>query len=289
MARQRDEEFDPWAADPYMPASVDQTQLGSFGVPINSQNPAGYQDLSYWQSRHDEGLPGAPSVDDIFDTATGQLKPGWKRTAKGYEFVGGQTAAPPPPQAYEPYPTTYPTYTGGGGGMSYQAPERRPLAALNYPQFSGPTFAAPKPFTYEDFTLPTLEEAQNEPGFDYALKQGIKAYENSKAYLGTYRSGGTIKGLNDYARNMATQNYDKVFDRKAQTYDRNRSNAADAYATNYGISRDVFDRNYTSAKDTYAPKAREAELNFARDWDVYAYEGDDDYRRWKALVDANAP
>jgi len=73
-----------------------------------------------------------------------------------------------------------------------------------------------------------------------------------------------------------------------ENYDRNRNNAADSYATNYGISRDVFDRNYTAAKDAYAPQARARELEFARDWDVYAYEGDDDYRRWKAVIDANS-
>jgi hypothetical protein len=218
--------------------------------------------------------------------------------------------APKPPQMTTPEASPLPTgdYTppgGYGGDGGYQAPERRPLRALNYPQFNAERMGAPTPFSYdpfayESFQAPTIGEAQQEPGFDYALQQGIKAYENSKAYLGTYKSGGTIKGLNDYARNMANQNYSQVFDRKAQTYDRNRGNAygqwsanrdnaADAYATNYGISRDVFDRNYTAAKDEYAPKARSSELEFARDWDQYAYEGDDEYRRWKAQIDANTP
>ncbi len=193
---------------------------------------------------------------------------------------------------------------GPGGLPSYQPPVRTPLGALNYPAFNAPQFAAPSPFAfdqfaYEDFKAPTIAEAQAEPGFEYALNQGLKAYENSRAYLGTYKSGSTIKGLNDYARNMASQNYNQVFERQGQTYDRNRANAfgtyqanrgnaADAYATNYGISRDVFDRNYQGAKDTYAGRAREAELNFAREWDQYAYEGDDAYRRWLALVNANS-
>ncbi len=162
------------------------------------------------------------------------------------------------------------------------------LEPLNYPQFNAPTFTAPAPFSYADFQAPTLQQAQNEPGFQFALEQGLKAMENSKAYQGTYRSGGTIKGLNDYARNAANQNYNDVFRRSGETYDRNRSNAADIYSTNYGVSRDVFDRNYQAAKDTYAPQARAAELNFSRNWDQYAYEGDDAYRRWKAQIDAAA-
>jgi hypothetical protein len=171
---------------------------------------------------------------------------------------------------------------------SYQPPPRTPLAALNYPTLNLPRWEAPPAFTHPDFRAPTQAEAEAEPGFDYALKQGIKAYENSKAYTGTYRGGATIKGINDYARNMANQNYGQVFERAGQTYDRNRGNAAQNYMTNYGVSRDVFDRNYGAAKDEYAPRARAAELQYGRDWDMFAYEGDDAYRRWKALIDANS-
>lgn len=291
---QWEDDFDPYEPPPQPDPPV---QLGSFGVPENGGNKAGYMDLSYYQSRHDQGLPGAPSYEDMVDE-NGQLRPGWARTAKGYEYLGtplAQTPAGPSGPAPDPW---------GGGGGSYMPPQRRTLASLNMPAFNAPRFEAPAPFSFdpfsfESFTAPTLQEAQNEPGFDYALQQGLKAMENSKAYLGTYRTGGTIKGLNDYARNMANQNYNEVFRRKGETYDRNRGNAfgnwsanrenaADAYATNYGISRDVFDRNYTAAKDEYQPRAREAELNFARDWDMFTYEGDDDYRRWKAMIDANS-
>lgn len=201
-------------------------------------------------------------------------------------YTDNQPKTTPTPRT--PDTTPPPGDNTGGGGWGFQPIRRIPPPSLAYPELTLPRFATPDPFVYEDFKAPTLADAQSEPGFDYALKEGIKAYENSKAYLGTYRTGGTIKGLNDYARNMANQNYNQVFDRKAQTYDRNRSNAADTYATNYGISRDVFDRNYLAAKDEFQPKARAAELQFARDWDVWQYEGDDDYRRWKARIDANS-
>jgi len=44
-------------------------------------NPS-YQDTMHWNT---QGVPDT----DIFDTATGQLKPGWSRTKKGYERTGG--------------------------------------------------------------------------------------------------------------------------------------------------------------------------------------------------------
>ncbi|NDB77164.1 MAG: hypothetical protein EB141_16240, partial [Verrucomicrobia bacterium] len=37
-----------------------------------------YKDINYWQS---QGVPAG----DIFDATTGQLRPGWRRTANGYE------------------------------------------------------------------------------------------------------------------------------------------------------------------------------------------------------------
>lgn len=286
-------EDEPAYTPPVAP-QLDNPAPGWYGLPENSPNPNGYMDLAYWQSRAEQlGTP--TSIDDIFDTSTGQLRPGWARTERGYEQVGTGTSGGPPPDPYPKIPTTY----GGYGGGS-----QRTLPPLNLPSFNAPRFNAPPPFqfdpfSYEAFKAPTLAEAQSEPGFDYALNQGIKAFENSKAYLGTYKTGATIKGLNDYARNMANQNYDRVFDRAGQTYDRNRgnafgtwsanrANAADTYVTNYGISRDVFDRNYTASKDEYGAASRNAELQAARDWDVFAYEGDDTFRRWKATLDANS-
>lgn len=46
--------------------------------------PGGYQSVEWWQQQ------GVPTI-DIIDPATGQLKPGWARTAKGYERTGSST------------------------------------------------------------------------------------------------------------------------------------------------------------------------------------------------------
>lgn len=266
--------YDPGTTDAPAPAAPTRTRYDWWSDPDT--------DPPDWMLQ-----PGQPPV---------QATPGyyWSWSGDHWAMLPAPTAtaAPtgtPPPTGGDTTPDPLPTTYGGdpyAGGMP--TGPRMQLSALNYPQFNGPKFQAPAPFQYDPFQEPTIEEAQKEPGFEYALNQGIKAYENSKAYLGTYRSGATIKGLNDYARNMASQNYGQVYSRKADTYDRNRNNAASNYATNYGISRDVFDRDYMGAKDTYAPQARAAELQFARDWDQYAYEGDDAYRRWKAVIDANA-
>jgi len=43
-----------------------------------TSNTSGYQDIAWWGQR-------GVTPDQIFDTQTGQLKPGWSRTGKGYE------------------------------------------------------------------------------------------------------------------------------------------------------------------------------------------------------------
>ncbi len=233
-----------------------------------------------------------------YDPKIDPPKPGDPGNGQVYIWMGDHWGLTEPADA--PYPSSGTHPTGG----DYSPSSRTAPGPLNYPAFHAPTFTAPAPFSYdpfsyESFQKPTVQDAQNEPGFQFALQQGLKAMENSKAYLGTYRTGGTIKGLNDYARDAANQNYNDVFRRSGETYDRNRgnafgnwsanrNNAAENYQTNYGISRDVFDRGYQGAKDEYAPQARAAELQFGRDWDQYAYEGDDEYRRWKAKIDAAA-
>ena len=63
--------------------------------------PGGYQSIEWWQQQ------GTPTI-DIFDPMTGQLKPGWTRTAKGYE----RTGAPAGPAAGS---------TGGPQGGNFQS------------------------------------------------------------------------------------------------------------------------------------------------------------------------
>lgn len=57
--------------------------------------------------------------EDIFDTATGQIRPGWQRTAKGYERIGGTTGT---------------TTTGGGNNSDLQAWIRSQLTGASSPQ-----------------------------------------------------------------------------------------------------------------------------------------------------------
>lgn len=271
---------------------IESAPTNPWGLPANSGQPAGTMDLSYWLSR-------GVTPEQIFD-ANGQIKPGWTRTARGYEQTGGGGAGGggvvygPEDDARDGLTGGYydgsgrwvrgTRSTGGVGGIDGgfgPGPQLRSLDSL-WPDYNPPRLSAPPKFSYADFTAPTLQDAENEPGYAFAATQGRKGVEATKAAQGVYRSGQTLKDIYAWASEFAKQNYSGVFDRALRTYDVNRSNAADNYMTNYGISRDVFDRDYNSYSAGNQSLRRKAELDFGRDWDLY--EADRDTKKF--LVDA---
>lgn len=216
---------------------------------------------------------------------TGWVAPGVVQPLRSID-EGGQ---PPPPQTTgTPGPATTTTTDGGGNdfgggfeGGTFDWP------GFNPPSFDpGAPFEGPAPFTFDAFSAPSLQDAQNEPGYEFARKEGQRALENSAAGRGVLRTGGTLKDLIGWGNRFAEQNYGNVYNRAANTYTTNRNNAADNYKTNFGVSKDVFDtnygmrvdkfdRDYKGAYDSFQPVQRQAELTF-----------DDLYRRWKSELDA---
>lgn len=74
-----------------------------------------------------------------------------------------------------------------------------------------------QPFTRQ-FSAPTLEQASASPGFQFRLGEGLKALQRSAAARGTLLTGGTLKSLQGYAQDEASQEYDKVYGRALGEY-----------------------------------------------------------------------
>ncbi len=181
-----------------------------------------------------------------------------------------------------PAAPTSPTDTGGGstfgqGGSGtgasanntgFEFPTFNPSIYTPGPAFQPGQYTPPAPFSYGDFSYgdfkaPTLAEAQAQPGYQFALKQGQDALQNSAAAQGVLRTGGTLKDLFSWGDKFGEQNYGNVFNQDLQgyttnrnnafdTYNTNRNNAASNYMTNYGIGKDAFTTNYGTAKDAYS-------------------------------------
>jgi hypothetical protein len=103
---------------------------------------------------------------------------------------------------------------GGGGGSPFPMFSFKPV----------PKFDAP------DFVRPTVEDAMNEPGYQFRLKGGADALERSAAAKGVLRTGGTLKDILDYGQNFASQEYGNVFNRALGEYDRKYVGAKDEFA-----------------------------------------------------------
>lgn len=146
-------------------------------------------------------------------------------------------------------------YGGGGGGtdgggfdgLDAGAPE-----PFNWSQFR------PTPFAYADyvpkfgpFSAPSMQEAENDPGYQFARDQGRKALESSAAGRGVLRTGGTLKDILEYGNKFGEQNYNSVFNRKYQTWQGNNEWDRNNYVTNRDTAFGVYDRNYRGEKDAF--------------------------------------
>lgn len=84
--------------------------------------------------------------------------------------------------------------------------------------------------------IPTLDQLQLDPGYDFRLQQGELALERSAAAKGAAMGGAAMKDLTTFAQGTASQEYQKAFDRYQQSTSNllNISNSGQAAATHQG-------------------------------------------------------
>lgn len=73
-------------------------------------------------------------------------------------------------------------------------------------EMGSPTFQ--QPFTMQDF--------QEDPGYQFDLSQGQQAIQRSAAASGGLMSGGTLKSINNYSQGMASNEYQNAYNRFTQ-------------------------------------------------------------------------
>ena len=64
----------------------------------------------------------------------------------------------------------------------------------------------------------------NDPAYQFQLKEGLNAVQNSAAARGTLKTGGTLKGLEQYAQGLASTYNDKYYGRDMGEYLLGREN-----------------------------------------------------------------
>ena len=140
------------------------------------------------------------------------------------------------------------------------APDFGTFQLPSYHGASSPTFNMPNApnFSFEDFRAPSFQDAQNEPGYQFALDQGTKALNASAAARGVLRTGGTLKDIIEYGNKFGEQNYGNVYNRAKQTYD-----------TRLGLAKDKFAPQFAQYQNAAQAEQARALAAFNRDYEVY--------------------
>jgi len=86
--------------------------------------------------------------------------------------------------------------------------------------------ALANPILTQQFTAPTADQAEQTPGYQFTLAQGLKATQNSAAARGLGTSGAALKGASSYATGLANSTYNDVYNRALQTYQTNYNAAS---------------------------------------------------------------
>ena len=71
-----------------------------------------------------------------------------------------------------------------------------------------------------DFKAPTIDEARNDPGYQFIREQGTKAALQGAAAAGGV-GGGTLRALDTFGSGLADTTYGNVFNRSLQSYGMN--------------------------------------------------------------------
>jgi hypothetical protein len=94
------------------------------------------------------------------------------------------------------------------------------------------------------FTAPTAAEAQQDPGYQFRVSEGLKGIDRGAAARGGILTGGTLKAEQQFGQDMASQEYDKVYGRRFGEYlqkfgefQSNNTNRFNRYASIAGVGQ----------------------------------------------------
>jgi hypothetical protein len=145
-------------------------------------------------------LPGQATVPVGGGTLTSPGGPGALNARPGQATAPTSALARAPGTEGGVNPVTGQPLAGAGGAASGIAP--------------GSLLA---PFS-QQFQAPTLQQAEQYPGYQFQLQQGQRAIQNSAAAKGGLVSGGTAEALNNYSQGAAQSDYQNVYNQAMQEY-----------------------------------------------------------------------
>lgn len=215
----------------------------------------------------------------------------------------GAPAAPTPPNV-NPGPTPPPPAPPPGGGPDifnapltkmyggqFQAPAPvnigGPTGVGATPVFTPPTFTPPPAFK---FNAPSAEEALNDPGYQFRVKEGNNRLQNWAAARGTLNDSSTAKALTNYGQEAASQEYGNVWNRDWQQqtgeYNTNyKTQYQDPYSVQFGNAALQNQNNVLGYTTNAAQAAHSNDINYLNSWNEFVNKKNEFYDWQNSVFD----
>jgi hypothetical protein len=179
----------------------------------------------------------AGAADDPFAYTKGSLLTPWEGHFDSSGFGGGY-AVP----AFNPFQFGQFNYKAPDVGAfteQYQDP-----AAFRFADFNGPS----------QFQAPTAEDMKADPAYQARMDAAMNQAKAAGASSGVLRTGGFVKGLQDRAQGVASQEYGNIYGRKQGEWQQEFGRAKDIYGLNQGNTKTAFDTNVRNKLDAYGAR-----------------------------------
>lgn len=182
----------------------------------------------------------------------------------GHGFTWDEGGGSNPAAGNSPPPTLDPSLLDPWGRV--YTPPNTPLPDV-------PVYTAPDLPTIDPFKAPTPGDLTNDPGYQFRVQQGQRAWENSRTASRTIRGGGALADLVNYNQNAASQEYGDAFNRSKQVYDTNVSNQFSLWNT----AQDKSQSEYEPRRLEYANRVDQVHRDQEQAWAQYQQE----YKEWQ--------
>lgn len=120
------------------------------------------------------------------------------------------------------------------------------------------------------FQAPTLQQAENTPGYQFALQQGTQAIDENAAANGTLMTGKTGTALEQYGQNLAQNAYQQTYNNALNAYQTNANTLMGGANLGLSSTGQLEQGNLTTAGNTAnidltsAAAIEQEQLNYAR-------------------------
>ncbi len=214
------------AADPSSPFYQNEDWIVPDGYKYNGFTWVGGQPTNFDATTPPDKarlvIPGSPTADPTGAPPPASSTPGGATTGgTGDGSTGGSGGAGD--GLVNPYTTPAPALPGAGTDYVPQTP--------TYP--GAPTLGKPAVFTPTPWKAPTVDEALNDPGWQFRTQQGAKQLQNWAGAKGTLNDSSTGKALSDYGQNTASAEYQNVWNRDFGAWNADNANNFAAAGLNY--------------------------------------------------------